>query len=155
MEFWIYAKIGSSLWGIQRRYQSISFSISKRLDKTTEKVTQKGNSVYGIPFYIVYIFSIFQSRYTTRIASLLCTTIWSTMLIVKLCDRGIHFFQCANEIIDLCNPTDILLRGKCLFFVFLPSECVLFSYMTIPKVGEIAIQQMYWKRVRGIEDSRQ
>ena len=40
-------------------------------------------------------------------------------LIVKLCDWGIHFFQRVDKVINLCNPTDILLRGKCLFLVFL------------------------------------
>ena len=37
----------------------------------------------------------------------------------------------------------------------LPSECVLFSYMTIPEVGEIAIHQMYRKYMEEIGDSRQ
>ena len=37
----------------------------------------------------------------------------------------------------------------------LPSECVLFSNMTKPEVGEIAIHQMYRKCVEEIGDSRQ
>ena len=49
-------------------------------------------------------------------------------------------------------PYDILLFSH---IAFLSSECSLFSYMTIPEVGEIAIHQMYRKCVEEIGDRRQ